>query len=129
MMTFADATPLPSLKRWQWILQACVGNIARCNEACPAALSLEDGHSTIHMLTARRELILDAESWFQDPGRRAADRGRAKILMDEMQQAAHPNRAVEIPKERRLTLICRAIEANPADKRPLRTWFTDCRCQ
>jgi AraC-like DNA-binding protein len=69
-----------------------------------------------------RELILDAESWFRDPCRRAVDRGRAEILMDEMQQAAHLNRAVEIPKERRLNPICRAIEANPADKRPLRAW-------
>ncbi|MET3840669.1 AraC family ligand binding domain-containing protein [Bradyrhizobium sp. OAE829] len=45
-----------------------------------------------------RELILDAESWFRDPDRRAADRDRAKILMDEMQHAVHLNRAVEIPR-------------------------------
>jgi AraC-like DNA-binding protein len=69
-----------------------------------------------------RELILDAESWFRDPGRRTADQGRAEILIDEMRQAVHLNRVVEIPQERRLTPICRAIEANPADKRPLRTW-------
>jgi len=69
-----------------------------------------------------RELILDAEGWFRDPNRRDADRSRAEILIDEMQQAAHLNQVVEIPMERRLNLICRAIEARPADKRTLRTW-------
>jgi AraC-like DNA-binding protein len=69
-----------------------------------------------------RELILDAAVWFRDPGRRSADRGRAQVLLDELQQAAHLNRGVEIPAESRLNSICRAIEANPSDRRSLRAW-------
>ena len=76
----------------------------------------------IHVRPLLRELVLDAARWIEAGGCREAELRKAQVLRDEIQMAPRLSAGIDIPEDRRLAKICRLLEEDPGDPRPLSDW-------
>jgi AraC-like DNA-binding protein len=69
-----------------------------------------------------RELILDTSTWVDRALPFPHRYRKARVLLDELNFAPLSSSEIRIPEDKRITKICKMIELDPADNRPLEAW-------
>jgi AraC-like DNA-binding protein len=72
-----------------------------------------------------RELIIDVSSWPESNLTADEKMRRAYVIVDEIVRAPRTGTSVRIPEDKKLSIICRAIERNTSIEKSLEEWAVE----
>jgi AraC-like DNA-binding protein len=72
-----------------------------------------------------RELIIDVSSWPESNLTADEKMRRAYVIVDEIVRAPRTGSSVRIPEDRKLSIICRALERNTSIEKSLEEWAVE----
>ncbi|WP_249191982.1 helix-turn-helix domain-containing protein [Burkholderia ambifaria] len=87
-----------------------------------AGLYAEPTFSVSHVSPLLKELILDAERWDDTDASSDVRFWKTRVIVAEIRRAPRVAAGMPIPDDPRISVICRALEIDPADARMLGDW-------
>lgn len=87
-----------------------------------AAVYAEPVFSVTDVSPLLRELIFDAGRWTASDADASSREWKIKGILDEIRRAPRVAAGLPIPQDARIAMVCRALEADPADGRTMTQW-------